>query len=219
MVSNRVIFYFVAELQQLDTCCYDTINDKSGLGRTVIRTGFKSPIATVRALGVAAAAVLTLTGCETNGLPTLGPQLNAPESTATLQDPNDIKYFPSDEPVHLATEHFNHGDYGLAEHYYQDAVEKAPEDATAWIGLAASYDRIGRFDLADRAYASAIKLVGETTDILNNEGYSYMLRGDLVRARKKLSQAYQLDPNNPTIINNLKLLDGSTRVVHRAANP
>jgi Flp pilus assembly protein TadD len=73
--------------------------------------------------------------------------------------------------------------------------------------------------LADRAYASAIKLVGETTEILNNEGYSYMLRGDLVRARKKLSQAYQRDPNNPTIINNLKLLDGSTRVIRRAANP
>jgi Flp pilus assembly protein TadD len=148
----------------------------------------------------------------------LGPQLNA-EPSATVQDPNDIKYFPSDEPVHLATEHFNHGDYGLAERYYQDAVEKAPEDATAWIGLAASYDRIGRFDLADRAYASAIKLVGETTEILNNEGYSYMLRGDLVRARKKLLQAYQRDPNNATIINNLKLLDGSTRVIHRAANP
>ncbi|MBO0755360.1 MAG: tetratricopeptide repeat protein [Bradyrhizobiaceae bacterium] len=149
----------------------------------------------------------------------LGPQLNAAESTATVQDPNDVKYFPSDEPLRLATEHFNRGDYGLAERYYQDAVEKAPEDATAWIGLAASYDRIGRFDLADRAYVSAIKLVGETTEILNNEGYSYMLRGDLVRARKKLSQAYQRDPNNPTIINNLKLLDGSTRVVHRAANP
>jgi Flp pilus assembly protein TadD len=181
----------------------------------------KSPIKVVRALGVAATAVLALGGCETNGIPSLGlgPQLNAPEPSATLQDPNDVKYFPSDEPVHLATEHFNHGDYGLAERYYQDAVEKAPEDATAWIGLAASYDRIGRFDLADRAYASAIKLVGETTEILNNEGYSYMLRGDLVRARKKLSQAYQRDPNNPTIINNLKLLDGSTRVIHRAANP
>jgi Flp pilus assembly protein TadD len=191
-------------------------------GRT-IRTGFKSPIKAVRALCVAAAAALTLGGCETNGMPSLGlgpgPQLNASEQSDTLQGPNDIKYFPSDEPVHVATEHFNHGDYGLAERYYQDAVEKAPEDATAWIGLAASYDRIGRFDLADRAYASAIKLVGETTEILNNEGYSYMLRGDLVRARKKLSQAYQRDPNNPTIINNLKLLDGSTRVIHRAANP
>jgi tetratricopeptide (TPR) repeat protein len=210
----------VAELQQLDRRRHDTINDKiRARGGRTIRAGFQSPIKAVRALSVAAAAVLTLAGCETNGMPSLGPQLNAPEPTATLQDPDDVKYFPSDEPVHLATEHFNHGDYGLAERYYQDAVEKAPEDATAWIGLAASYDRIGRFDLADRAYASAIRLVGETTEILNNEGYSYMLRGDLVRARKKLLLAYQQDPNNPTIINNLKLLNGSTRVVHRAANP
>jgi Flp pilus assembly protein TadD len=31
---------------------------------------------------------------------------------------------------------------------------------TAWIGLAASYDRLGRFDLADQAYAAAAKLEG-----------------------------------------------------------
>jgi Flp pilus assembly protein TadD len=170
-------------------------------------------------LSVAAVALQTLAGCATNGTLALSPEPNAPPPTATVQEPTDVKYFPSDEPLHLANEHFNRGDYGLAEHYYRDAVEKAPEDAAAWIGLAASYDRIGRFDLADRAYASAIRLTGETTEILNNEGYSYMLRGDLVRARKRLLQAYRRDPNNPTIINNLKLLDGSTRVVHRAANP
>jgi Flp pilus assembly protein TadD len=28
---------------------------------------------------------------------------------------------------------------------------QAPEDAEAWIGLAASYDRVRRFDLADQA--------------------------------------------------------------------
>jgi len=124
-----------------------------------------------------------------------------------------------DEPLHLANEHFNRGDYGVAERYYRDAVEKAPRDVTAWIGLAACYDRIGRFDLADRAYASAIKLNGETTELLNNEGFSYMLRGDLVRARKKLLKAYQRDPNNPTILNNLKLLDGSSNIIRRNANP
>ena len=57
--------------------------------------------------------------------------------------------------------------------------------------------------------------VGETTEILNNEGYSYMLRGDLRRARAKLSLAHARDPNNPVIANNLKLLDGSARYVKR----
>ena len=101
---------------------------------------------------------------------------------------------------------------GLAERYFRDATEKAPKDPTAWIGLAASYDRIARFDLADRAYAYAIRLVGETTQILNNQGYSYMLRGDLVNARKKFLKAYELEPNNPTIANNLRLLNSGSGV-------
>jgi Flp pilus assembly protein TadD len=83
------------------------------------------------------------------------------------------------------------------------------------VGLAASYDRINRFDLADRAYSQAIKLVGETVDILNNQGYSYMLRGDLVAARKKFLKAYERDPSNPTVVNNLKLLDESARFIRR----
>ena len=135
--------------------------------------------------------------------------------TPTVQDPGDVKYYPSDEPLKLATEYFERGNFGMAERYFRDAVEKAPRDATAWVGLAASYDRIGRFDLADRAYRSAIRLVGETTDILNNQGYSYMLRGDYTTARKKFLKAYAREPGNPTIANNLQLLDSSARSIHR----
>ncbi len=42
--------------------------------------------------------------------------------------------------------------------------------SSAWIGLAASYDRLGRFDLADLAYRHAIWLEGENYIILNNRG-------------------------------------------------
>ncbi len=47
------------------------------------------------------------------------------------------------------------GNYGIAQRYFKDAVEKAPRDVTAWIGLAASYDRLRRFDLADQAYVGS----------------------------------------------------------------
>ena len=87
--------------------------------------------------------------------------------------------------------------------------------AAAWIALAAAYDRLARFDLADRAYKMAIRLAGETTEILNNQGYSYMLRGDLRAARGKFEQALQREPNNPTILNNLQLLNGSYRTIQR----
>ena len=97
----------------------------------------------------------------------------------------------------------------------QAAVEKAPRDADAWIGLAGSYDRTGRFDLADRAYREAIKLQGETTQILNNYGYSLMLRGDLNGAREKFKEAFEREPDNPTVQNNINLLNDSYRFIQR----
>src|SRR3954452_20407198 len=132
-----------------------------------------------------------------------------------VQEPTDVKYYPSDEPVRMGLEQFNRGNYGIAQRYFRDAVEKAPKDATAWIGLAASYDRLRRFDLADQAYTQAARLRGETVQLLNNRGYAYMLRGDLVRSRQQFLKAYELDPSNPVILSNLELLDSSSRFIQR----
>lgn len=167
-----------------------------------------------RRLAISASLLtLCLAGCETDGVLPTSPYLRAP--TPTVEQPAEVKYYPSDEPLRLGLEHFDRGHFGIAERYFRDAVEKAPRDVTAWVGLAACYDRIRRFDLADRAYKSAIRLAGETTQILNNLGYSYMLRGDFVAARRKLLKAYEREPNNPMILNNLKLLDSSSNVVRR----
>lgn len=167
--------------------------------------------------GVCVACALALGGCS----PTDPPQPEVAEgvpplTTPTVQRDADVKYYPSDEPLRLAFEHFNRGDYGTAQKYFRDAVQKAPEDGSAWIGLAASYDHVGRFDLADQAYREAVQLVGETTALLNNRGYSYMLRGNLIAARQDFLKAYAREPNNPIIINNIKLLDGSERSIIRS---
>ena len=161
-------------------------------------------------------AIFGLTSCNTVSEFVNAPAVDEVAPTPTLQNPGDIKYYPSDEPLKLGLEHFKKGNYGLAQRYFRDAVEKAPEDAEAWIGLAASYDRVRRFDLADQAYAAAIKLTGETVQILNDRGYSYLLRGDLTKARVKFLKAYQLDPTNPVVINNLQLLNSSYRYIQRA---
>ena len=139
-----------------------------------------------------------------------------PSPVDPVQEPTDVKYYPSDEPLRMGLEQFNRGNYGIAQRYFKDAVEKAPKDVTAWTGLAASYDRLRRFDLADQAYAHAIHLGGETVQILNDQGYSYMLRGDLSRARRKFEKAYTLDPTNRTIANNLTLLNGSRKFIERS---
>ena len=157
--------------------------------------------------------VLLTAGCNQAGLtPTPVP------NPATGQNPGDVKYYPSDQPVRLGIQRFYEGNFGLSQQYFQDAVEKSPSDVTAWIGLAASYDRLGRFDLADQAYGAAAKLEGSTVRLLNNEGYSYMLRGDLKTARAKFQSAVRLDPNNQTTLNNIKLLDDSTKFIERSAN-
>jgi hypothetical protein len=91
-------------------------------------------------------------------------------------DPNDA--------LNLGKKQYRANNFGLAEKYFRHAVELHPRDAEAWLGLAASYDRLRRFDLADRAYGQAVSIVGPTAEILNNQGYSYMLRGDYKRARK-----------------------------------
>ena len=142
----------------------------------------------------------------------------APAGPDPVQEPTDVKYYPSDEPVRMGLEQFNRGNYGISQRYFKDAVEKAPRDVTAWVGLAASYDRLRRFDLADQAYAAAIRLGGESVQILNDQGYSYMLRGNLSAARRKFEKAYSLDPQNPVIINNLELLNGSRRFIERPPN-
>lgn len=141
-----------------------------------------------------------------------------PAPVDPVQEPTDVKYYPSDEPVRMGLEQYNRGNYGISQQYFKDAVEKAPKDVTAWIGLAASYDRLRRFDLADQAYARAINLAGETVQILNDQGYSYMLRGDLNAARRKFEKAYARDPTNPVILNNLELLNGSRRFIQRPPN-
>lgn len=115
---------------------------------------------------------------------------------------------PGDD-VSTGKAYFRSGNYGMAERYFRRAVEQHPTDGEAWLDLAASYDHVKRFDLADRAYAQAIKLVGVKVEILNNQGYSYMLRGDNARAYEKLNEALRRAPGNPYVISNLRLLQAS----------
>jgi Flp pilus assembly protein TadD len=180
---------------------------------------------------VAAACLVWLAGCETvsklkDSLPPFGlqasataPDLEAVGSTGKPDDKSDDK--PTVTPqllgadpyddLNVGKKYFRQGAYGTAERHFRKAVELHPRDVESWIGLAASYDRLRRFDLADRAYAQATRIVGATPEILNNQGFSYMLRGDYRRARATLLAARAKDPDNPYIANNLKLLQESAR--------
>ena len=129
--------------------------------------------------------------------------------------PSELK--PSEAPAALARAQFARGDIGLAERNYRRAVEDNPRDARSWLGLAACYDRMARFDLAERAYAQVVKLTGRTAEVENNLGYHFLLKGDLRQARVHLAAAAQRDPSDPQIQGNLALLDA--RRAGSAAKP
>ena len=130
------------------------------------------------------------------------------EPVAPAAKPGLLGDDPNDD-LALGKKYFRSNNFGLAEKSFRSAVEHHPNDAEAWVGLAASYDRLRRFDLADRAYAEAVRLIGPTVEVLNDEGFSYMLRGDYARARKLLEQALAKDPANPYVQANLQLLGDS----------
>jgi Flp pilus assembly protein TadD len=152
--------------------------------------------AVIARLGVAIFFAMLLVGCKAEDH----------YSHSLLGDRELAKARPSDEILYQAKLHYRNGDYGLAEKFYRHAIEANPDSMDAWLGLAASYDRIRRFDLADRAYGVVVQQVGYTPSVLNNLGYHYMLRGDLDQAAKYLNDAAQKDPDNPYVQNNLQLL-------------
>ena len=184
----------------------------------------------VRVLVATVACLLWLNGCETSTR--LGDlfqsKTEASQGGASQDDPAITGSLPpksregapaaaaprSSDPnddVSLGKKYFRAGNFALAERHFRRAVELHPRDVESWIGLAASYDRQRRFDLADRAYDQAAKIAGPTAEILNNRGYSYMLRGDQRRARETLLEAQARDPGNAYVKNNLEMLEASLR--------
>ncbi len=89
-------------------------------------------------------------------------------------------------------------------------VELSPKDPEGYVGLGASYDHLGRFDLADRVYASLYSLTGGTAQYYNNVGYSNLLRGNLTAAMTNFQNARRLDPDNVVIADNLQILANAT---------
>ena len=81
------------------------------LSAAVVATPF------VRA-GTAAILVIGLAGCQATVTPTPVPD------AVTGQNPSDVKYYPSDEPVKLGIQRFYEGNFGLAQQYFQNGVER-----------------------------------------------------------------------------------------------
>ena len=166
------------------------------------------------ALLIAVTGALALPGCTTMELGAVNGTPTAAAYAAATRAPDEPK-----DDLTLGKEHFRESRYGLAEVHFRRAVESRKGDAEAWLGLAASYDQLKRFRLADRAYAQALKITGPTAELLNNRGYSYLMRGDVRRASLDLTAALALDPENERIRNNVAALDARAGVSESIAPP
>jgi Flp pilus assembly protein TadD len=188
--AGRVLLVAAACLVGVTGC--ETSTKLSGL------FGSSDP-ATTASTSEAASADATTTG-------TVAVAATVPEEPVDAGTPAILGTDPNDD-LRLGKKYFRTGNFGLAEKHFRRAVEMHPRDAESWVGLAASYDRLKRFDLADRAYAQATAVMGDTPELMNNKGFSYLLRGDYARARRTLLAAQSRAPDNPYIRNNLELLE------------
>jgi Flp pilus assembly protein TadD len=148
---------------------------------------------------LAATAAMTLGGC--------GASLDQLTSMAVEKPNEPASYGVWSSMRHLDKGKFAYrqGDFGVAVDAFSKAVEEEKENAEAWLGLAAAYDRLKRFDQARRAYDVVVKIVGPTPTVLNNLGYHYYLKGDKDSARRSFDAALRGDPDNVVAKNNLAL--------------
>lgn len=155
-----------------------------------------------RALAAAVIA-LPLAGCATGNF--VGASAFGSNQLKVAELPSN-KTYTADGARLEARSHFRNDDFGYSAAFYKRLVELSPNDPEGYVGLAASYDRLGRFDLSDRVYAALYKITGDTAQYFNNVGYSYMLRGDLKAALTNFRRAARLDPGSVVIANNLQIL-------------
>lgn len=154
----------------------------------------------IAALGLAA---LLLTGCSMGGLAGQSSFGSAKISSAEIPA---IGSADKATTVTQARANFRNANYGYSAAYYKRLIEMEPKNAEGYVGLGASYDRLGRFDLSDRVYETLYTLKGATAQYYNNVGYSYLLRGNLTAALQNFRKAQKLDPENVVIANNIQML-------------
>jgi tetratricopeptide (TPR) repeat protein len=120
----------------------------------------------------------------------------------------DGQHLDASDPVERGRALLLTGQYGLAIEGLSEAVTRDPGDAQALSLLAVSYAQVKRFDLADRYHAQALEIDPGSVVVLNNWGYSYLVRGDGSRATDLLARAAAANDGRPIVTANLALARG-----------
>jgi len=123
----------------------------------------------------------------------------------------DGQQFDLQDPVENGRALILTGQFGLAVDVLSRAAQADPHNARVLTLLAVAYGQVKRFDLADRYHAQALEADPDSVAALNNWGYSYLVRGDKVRAADLLERAVAVSDGRPIVAANLALARGDSR--------
>ena len=145
---------------------------------------------------LAVAVCVALTGCSS---------FDWPEIRSLVKIGDEKAVSGVDLALAQGRDHFALGNYGIAIDSFNAAATYDPKSIRALNGLAASYDKLGRFDLAERYYSNALAINPNSPVTLNNAGYSQLLQGHLDDALKLFELAASHDPASVRIATNTEL--------------
>jgi len=97
------------------------------------------------------------------------------------------------------------GNYDNALAYFENAVNKNPRRADAWIQVGYCKVKQGKNDEAIRAYQQALRLKPESADLRNKLGDAFYYAGRLEEAIASYKEAVRLRPENPDGYYNLAI--------------
>jgi Flp pilus assembly protein TadD len=97
------------------------------------------------------------------------------------------------------------GDLAQGEKLLDRATTYPTATWRAWNAKGVAADYRANWPVADQAYAQAARLAPDRAEVLNNIGWSLLVRGQWRNALAKFEQAAAIDPKSPRIAANLEL--------------
>jgi hypothetical protein len=174
---------------------------------------YRTAATALRRAGAIGILGLSMAGCSTLGDLFVEPDLSQ-HGSAAAGPASDFETAMTRGKANFAA-----GKYGIALGQFEQALLMQPNSVRALNAIAATYDQQRNFSLADQYYMRAFRLAPSSSDLLNNVGYSHVLRGDPAGAQSYFALAKSLDPGNQVLAANLRLAQPTPPAVAAAAAP